>query len=306
MSVAMAPKDWRIGLVGYGEVGRILAEDLRAGGVARVAACDIKLGTDKEPPLREHAQRFGVALTASHAELASGADLVLSAVTASQTIAVAEATAPAIRKDTWFLDFNSASPGAKKRAAALIDGNGGRFVEAAVITSIPPYRIRVPMLLGGAHAQAIKPLLDGLGFAAKVASGQLGVVSATKMCRSVMIKGLEAMVIESFTAARAYGVQDAVLASLEETFPGVDWEKQGTYFFERAIKHGRRRAEEMVEAAATVRDIGLEPWSAAGTAKRQAFIADLVDSGAFGDPKAPREDWRLDADRLLAAIARKN
>ena len=47
MSVAMAPKDWRIGLVGYGEVGRILAEDLRAGGVARVAACDIKLGTDK-------------------------------------------------------------------------------------------------------------------------------------------------------------------------------------------------------------------------------------------------------------------
>jgi len=143
-------------------------------------------------------------------------------------------------------------------------------------------------------------------FDAKVASADLGSASATKMCRSIMIKGLEAMVIESFTAARAYGVQDAVLASLEETFPGVDWEKQGTYFFERAIKHGRRRAEEMVEAAATVRDIGLEPWSAAGTAKRQAFIADLVDSGAFGDPKAPREDWRLDADRLLAAIARKN
>jgi len=305
MSASFAPEDCCVGLVGYGEVGRIIAEDLRARGVVRVAACDIKLGTDNEAPLREHAQQYGVAVTPSHAELASRADLVLSAVTASQTVAVAEAIAPAIRRDTWFLDFNSASPGAKKRAAALIDGNGGRFVEAAVMTSIPPYRIRVPILLGGSHAEAIKPLLDGLGFAAKVASAQLGVASATKMCRSVMIKGLEAMVVESYCAARAYGVEKFLLASLAETFPGVDWEKQGTYFFERAIKHGRRRAEEMVEAAATVSDMGLEPWSAAGTAKRQAFMADLADSGAFGDPKAPRENWRLDADRLLAAITRK-
>jgi 3-hydroxyisobutyrate dehydrogenase-like beta-hydroxyacid dehydrogenase len=306
MTASIAPQDCRVGLVGYGEVGRILGEDLRARGVARVAACDIKLGTDSEAPLREHAKRYGVVLTASHVELAAGADLVLSAVTASQTVAVAEAIAPAIRKNAWFLDFNSASPGAKKRAAGLIDGNGGRFVEAAVMTSIPPYRIRVPMLLGGAHADAIMPLLDGLGFAAKVASDRLGVASATKMCRSVMIKGLEAMVIESFTAARAYGVEDAVLASLAETFPGIDWEKQGAYFFQRVIQHGRRRAEEMREAAATVREIGLEPFSADGTAKRQAFMADVADSGDLGDPKAPREDWRPDADRVLAAIARKN
>ena len=300
----MIPENCRIGLVGYGEVGRILAEDLRARGVASVAAYDIKLGTAAEAPLREHASRHGVALAASHAELAKDADLVLSAVTASQAVAVAEAIAPAIRRDTWFLDFNSASPGAKKKGAARIDGAGGRFVEAAVMTSIPPYRIRVPMLLGGAHAEAIKPLLDALGFDAKVASVQLGVASATKMCRSVMIKGLEAMVVESYVAARAYGVERFVIASLGETFPGIDWEKQGTYFFERVIKHGRRRAEEMVEAAATVREIGLEPLSAAGTAKRQAFMADLADAGVLGDPKAPREDWRLDADRVLAALAR--
>ena len=132
------------------------------------------------------------------------------------------------------------------------------------MTSVPPHRIRVPMLLGGPHAEAILPLLDALGFAAKVASAKLGVASATKMCRSVMIKGLEAMVVESFIAARAYGVEDSVLASLAETFPGIDWERQGTYFFQRVIQHGRRRAEEMVEAAETVREIGLEPWSAAG------------------------------------------
>jgi 3-hydroxyisobutyrate dehydrogenase-like beta-hydroxyacid dehydrogenase len=162
----------------------------------------------------------------------------------------------------------------------------------------------VPLLLGGPDAAVLQPVLAGLGFAAKVASAELGVASATKMCRSVMIKGLEAMVIESFTTARAYGVEAAVLASLAETFPGIDWERQGAYFFQRVIQHGRRRAEEMREAAQTVREAGLEPWSAAGTAQRQAWMADLADTGAMGEREAARADWRADADRILAALAR--
>ena len=245
-------------------------------------------------------------LAATHAELAAAADLIVSAVTASQAVPVAQACAPALRQGAWFLDFNSASPGAKQRAARLVDAAGGRYVEGAVMTSIPPYRIKVPLLLGGPHAAALQPLLDALGFAASVASDRLGVASATKMCRSVMIKGLEAMVIESFTAARAYGVEDALIASLRETFPGIDWEKQGAYFFQRVIEHGRRRSEEVREVAETVREIGLAPWSAEGTAERQAWIADLADEGVFGARGAPgfarSADWRIEADRILATV----
>jgi len=300
------PKQWRIGLVGYGEVGRILAEDLRAQGVA-VVACDLKLGTEAGAPLQAHAAAHGVALHATHAALAARADFIVSAVTASQTVAVAQACAPALQRGAFFLDFNSASPAAKQRAAALIDGAGGRYVEGAVMTSIPPYRIKVPLLLGGASAAELAPLLDELGFAARPASDRLGVASATKMCRSVMIKGLEAMVIESFTTARRYGVEDAVIASLHETFPGIDWEKQAAYFFQRVIEHGRRRSEEVREVAETVRDAGLTPWSASGTAERQAWVADLADAGVFGPKNTPgfarSADWRIEADRMLAAAA---
>ena len=257
------PKQWNVGLVGYGEVGRILAEDLRKQDV-RVAAYDIKLRSDQAGlPLHDHAKSHGVVLTASHADLASQADFIVSAVTASQAVPVAQACAGAVKPGAWFLDFNSASPGAKQRAAALVDGGGGRYVEGAVMTSIPPHRIKVPLLLGGSGAGELAPLLVELGFDAKVASEKLGVASAVKMCRSVMIKGLEAMVIESFTTARAYGVEDAVLASLKETFPGIDWEKQGAYFFQRVIEHGRRRSEEVREVAETVREAGLTPWSRA-------------------------------------------
>src|SRR2546430_1607503 len=126
--MATDPLKWHVGFVGYGEVGRILSEDLRKQGV-QVSACDIKIGTRAETPLREHASAHGVELVVMHADLARRSDFIVSAVTASQAVPVAQACAPGVRDRTWYLDFNSASPGAKQRAATLIDRVGGRYVE---------------------------------------------------------------------------------------------------------------------------------------------------------------------------------
>ena len=307
------PHRWRLRLVGYGEVGRILAEDLVRQGAGDsltkaglthdgidIAAYDSKLGSDDGAELEAHAARHGIRLAASPADLVADADLVISAVTASQAWRVAVDCAPALPPGAFFVDLNSASPSVKQRAGALVDGVGGRFVEAAVMTSIPPYRLRVPMLLGGPHAAGLAPALSTLGFAVSVASERLGVASATKMCRSVMIKGLEALVVESLTSARAYGVEDAVLASLAETFPQIDWETQASYFFHRAIQHGRRRGEEMREVAVTVADIGLPPLAAEAVAGRMEWLATRVSDGRLPRPSGPPADWRLAADRILA------
>ena len=300
-----------IALIGYGEVGRILAEDLRAAGHA-VTAYDLELDelatkgdATAGASMRAHAGTHGVTLAASPIAAVETAELVISAVTASQTMAAAEACAGTLSAGVFFLDLNSASPNTKIRAGRSINSapGRGRYVEAAVMTSVPPYRLKVPLLLGGPDAERVQPLLEGLGFAAKVASVKLGVASATKMCRSVVIKGLEATVIESLTAARHYGVEDAVIGSLRETFPGIDWEKQATYFFQRVIEHGRRRGEEMREAAVAVRDAALEPWSASATADRQTWMGDLADRSVFGVRGRPgfarSTDWRIEADRIL-------
>ena len=298
----------QIALIGYGEVGKILAEDLRRQDLA-VTAFDLKLQGEAGEAMREHALLHRVALAESPVDAVRDAQLVISAVTASQAVPVAQACAPGLAPGSFFLDFNSASPGAKMRAAEFVNAVGGRYVEGAVMTSIPPYRIQVPLLLGGPDAAALAPKLNAYGFAAKVADARLGVASATKMCRSVMIKGLEAMVIESFTTARHYGVEDAVIASLQETFPGIDWEKQAGYFFQRVIEHGRRRSEEVREVAETVREAGLTPWSASGTAERQAWVAELADEGLFGARGRPgfarSADWRTEADRILKHLAPK-
>lgn len=292
-----------IGMIGYGEVGKIFTAGLKDK-VAGISAWDLAF---EVPALRDaqraHAVQAGVAACVSMAELCGRADLVISAVTASNTLAVAQAAAAHVRRGTVFLDLNSASPGTKQQAAALITAAGGHYVEAGVMTSVPPYGIRVPMLLGGARATELAGVLADWGMDAKAVSEQLGVASAIKMCRSVMIKGLEALVIESYTTARAYGVEDHVLPTLAETFPSIDWEKQGAYFFSRVVQHGQRRAEEMREAANTVREAGggFEAFMASAIADKQQWVADQARAGVFaGLGKDAR--WQDYADRLLAAV----
>ncbi|HKT81840.1 MAG TPA: DUF1932 domain-containing protein [Vicinamibacterales bacterium] len=288
----------RIALIGYGEVGGIFGAALVKRGVAQVTAYDVLLrDASRAATMRARAEADGVRMADSVAAATDSADLVISAVTASATRDAAQSIARAVTPGTFLLDINSASPRTKSDCGADVQAAGGRYVESAVMTSVPPYGLHVPMLLGGPHAAALVPTLAELGFDANVASERFGVASAIKMCRSVIVKGMEAIVIESFVTARRYGVEKEVLASLAETFPGFDWEKSGDYFFSRVIRHGKRRAEEMREAAATVREAGLEPLCATAIAERQAWVADLARRGAFDDAN-PASDWRTLADSI--------
>ena len=291
-------RELRIALVGYGEVGGIFGAALVKAGVARVAAYDI-LVRDDAWASRMRERHDGVHIAASNEEALAGANLVICAVTAAQTRIAAEQIARNVASGAFVLDVNSASPRTKTACAGIVDGAGGRYVESAVMSSVPPHGIRVPMLLGGTHAGALQPMLAGLGFDASVGSRDLGVVSAVKLCRSVVIKGMEALFIESMLAARHYGVEDEVLASLAETFPNLEWERQATWFWQRVVQHGKRRAEEMREAAITVNDAGIESRMASATADVQAWIAGLRASGTF-DHASKDASFRELSDRARA------
>ncbi len=173
------PRMSHLGIVGYGEVGRIFAAGLRAAGVRDLAVWDLKFAdAAQQAGPRAHAQGAGVHPADSVAAMCAGRQLVISAVTASSTLAVAEAVAQHIAPGAFFLDLNSASPGTKQQAAALVEARGARYVEAGVMTSVPPYGIAVPMLLGGPHAAALAPVLRAWGMDAaareKAASDRCG------------------------------------------------------------------------------------------------------------------------------------
>jgi 3-hydroxyisobutyrate dehydrogenase-like beta-hydroxyacid dehydrogenase len=290
-----------IGFLGFGEVGQRFAADLRAAHAKiELATFDLLLHQAAAGnAMRRHAAANHVELMADAAAIADETTLIFSAVTADQTLKAARALAARSLERAWVIDVNSAAPETKIECAELVAEAGGRYVEAAVMTSVPPHGIRVPMLLGGAHAAQAEKLLRGLGFVAETVSGELGVASAIKLCRSVIIKGLESLVVESFSAARALGVEQQVLASLEETYPQFDWEKQGDYLFSRVIQHGRRRAGEMRASAQMIDSCGVTGVMALAAAHTQAGVAALREDKAFADPAALKP-WRERADELLA------
>ena len=92
-----------------------------------------------------------------------------------------------------------------------------------------------------------------------------------------------------------------MLASLKETFPQLDWERQGDYFFSRVIQHGKRRAEEMQASAATVASRGIGGTMAEAASRRQAFIAEHRRNGAFAEPLTVKP-WRERADEILKKV----
>lgn len=170
----------RIGLIGYGQAGKIFSAGLKSQpGVCSMRVWDLKLASAATQQAElAHAATAGVAAQPSMRALCEGSDLLISAVTASSTLAVAQEAALFIRPSAVFLDLNSASPGTKRQCAALIEAAGAHYIEAGVMTSVPPYGVKVPMLLGGARAAELAALLTGWGMDAKAVSEQLGVASA--------------------------------------------------------------------------------------------------------------------------------
>ena len=196
-------------------------------------------------------------------------------VTASSSLEAARSCLPGLRAGQLFLDMNSVSPRRKIETAALVAPTGAAYVDVAVMAPAAPYLHKLPCLIGGPGAAALAPVAAALGMKMEPVSAEVGPASAVKMFRSIVVKGLEALLVESMAASAEYGVETRVLASLEETWPGIDWEKLSGYMLERVVRHGRRRAAEMREVSETLRSIGMEPTMAAATAVRQQWVADL-------------------------------
>ena len=279
-------------LLGFGEVGQALARDLRSR-VAGLSAWDLRFGDPDSAPSRA-AVALGV-LAPNLGEAVAKAHLVISAVTAAQIGNAAVSVTRNLSPDTWYFDLNSASPAAKAATGQLVEKAGGRFVEAAIMSPIAPGGAASPMLIGGEHAAQFQPLANELGFTqVRVMPGELGSASAAKMCRSVLVKGLEALVLESLLSARRHGVDEVVLESLR----GLkidDWRQSAFYMASRALTHGARRAEEMREVARTVDEAGLQPHMSSACAVWQDWAGTHAEFRADDLPRL--------LDGLLAAHA---
>jgi 3-hydroxyisobutyrate dehydrogenase-like beta-hydroxyacid dehydrogenase len=268
-----------ISLIGFGEVGQILAADLHSLPPVRLTAWDRLFPVPTSAPRLAAEKCPSITVSGSLSEAIQDSSLVVSAVTAGECVAVATEAARTLRADTYFLDLNSVSPGTRNEAALIIQAARGLYVEASVMSPIAPRGIASPIWLGGPYARDFLPIAHSLGFLGAIAySPTIGKASAAKMCRSVVVKGIEALLTESLVTAHRHGVEDSVLRSLRDLFPVADWTALARYMISRSVQHGERRAEEMREAARTVAEAGIEPWMSRACVERQQWAAKYTEA----------------------------
>lgn len=292
----------RIALIGFGEVGGIFGHDFAKQGIS-VSVYDILFVSKRHrKQMLSKAGACGVTGFDTFKECVRDADLVISAVTASSALDVARKAGKILERSQTFLDINSVSPATKRKAASFVRNAG--YVEAGVMAAVSGQRLKVPMLLGGPYAIETSQRLESIGMNAKPVSEEIGVASAIKMCRSIMVKGLEALSVECLFAARCFGTEEAVLDSLAGTYPSLGWkDRLPDYLISRVAEHGRRRAAEMWQVAEALKDIGMEPIMALATASRQEKLADAMaqKKGVFKQPFA----WRPLADAVNNSSRKK-
>lgn len=300
---AHMPKDQlNIALIGFGEAAQAFVSGWRSVGMsANLTAYDTK--TDMAGPPRQHMQNCylssGVAGCGNAPEAVEEADVIFSFVTADQALVAARSVLKGLAKGALYFDCNSCAPNTKQAAARLLEDAGARYLDVAVMAPVHPRLHETPVLVSGKTATLGLETMLTLGMNVKTLGPDVGQASAVKLVRSIMVKGMEALSAECLLAGRSLGVEDVVLATLNETNPGLDWNAAMHRNLERMMVHGRRRASEMREACAMVEGLGLPGRMAQATANWQQQVGEQA--------LAPeQEDIGARADRLRAALTGAN
>ncbi|WP_103174909.1 NAD(P)-dependent oxidoreductase [Paracoccus sp. SY] len=257
-----------IGFLGFGEASYNIAGGLREEGFEAIHAYDAAWET---PPaaamIAERAAETAVTLHPSAEALVAAVDIVICSISANAAVPVARRVAPFLRHGQLYVDLNSAGPDTKVQVEKLMP-EGVIFVDVAVMGTVPGNRHKVPMLASGPGAAAFAELGNSLGMKITALDGPTGKASASKMFRSIFMKGYVMLLLEAVIAGRSFGIEEDVLSSIGQSLKTDDFRRTASDLMCRAIIHAERREHEMDEVVATLRSLGLDAtMSVAGKEK---------------------------------------
>ena len=299
----------KVGLIGYGEIGSTLGAGLRARGLQNIASFDIGAFDGPYVPLiQERARNAGVPLLRSVADLAAQTDLLIGVTPGSSSVKSATDLAPYLQARHLFIDIASATPKVKKDVAAALSGSGAAVADGSIVGT-PRDGLALPILASGPAAEAMRDALVPWGMQIEAVGPELGTASAIKILRSVLIKGIEALLDEMMLGARRYGLDEVVLASASRTLMSRPFPDFASNLIATGVIHAKRRAEEAAMAAEALEDVGIEPIMTRSTATRLRWVEALALKEYFNGqvPEGYQEALKAIEERMHhdAGIERK-
>jgi 3-hydroxyisobutyrate dehydrogenase-like beta-hydroxyacid dehydrogenase len=292
-------QQFRLRLVAYGEIGSTVGAGLRKAGLAQIFSYDKYAFEGPYADLiQSRAREAGVTLVRSNKELADAAELIFSVTPGSASLESADAFAPVLDRRHTFLDFASATPKVKYGVADRLRDTGALLGDGSIMGT-PLHGYAMHMLSSGPAGQRVVDLLVPWGMSIEYVGERLGTASGIKILRSVLVKGIEALIDEMVLAARAYGLDEAVLASASKTLtrPFMATVESLT---PSGVIHAKRRAEEVEMAAEAVQDAGVEPLMTRATAARLRWKESLGLKDHFKG--VVPADYKIAIDAIVAKM----
>jgi len=274
----------KMAFIGFGEAAYGLTKRLRQAGLREEVYFFDKLWDT--PPygdvIMKRAAETGAVLLKSIEELMTVSDIVISAVTASVAIIVAENLAPFLSKKHLYVDVNAASPMVKEQISDIVEKTGAAFVDVAMMGAIPVFLHRVPILASGSGALLFKEWMGPFEMRITCIGDKPGQASAIKMFRSIFMKGLVALLLETLNATHRYNVDDTVLESIAETMEKNSFLETVRLLITRGVVHAERRAHEMEEVIKTLEGIDVLPTMSQATREKLYWCSSLGLKEYFG------------------------
>lgn len=248
----------RMGFIGFGEAAFNIASGLKDEGFETIAAYDKFWNIVPQNTLiKDRAEETGVTLFPSIQTLVENSEMIVSAVSADIALTLAREVKPFLNKDQIYVDLNATSPMTKEEVDSIISPVAS-FVDCAVMGPVPTYKHKVPLTISGGGAKQFSETMTPYGMNITFMNAPAGSASATKMMRSIFMKGFVMLVLEMLLAARKYQVADEVVMSVGETITSGPFLDKINGLVGRGVIHSERREHEMGEVIATLKGIEVD------------------------------------------------
>lgn len=182
----------RFTVFGLGEAGSRIAADLARAG-AEVHGFD---PADVETP-------EGVIRHPEPSEAVPGADVIMAVTAATDARTAMQQASGHIGKQALYADLATADPSLKQDLAAIAARQGILFADVALMAPVPGRGLSTPALSSGTGASAFARFVNPLGGNVEPIGDGAGQAAGRKLLRSIVTKGLTALLIESLEAGRA-------------------------------------------------------------------------------------------------------
>lgn len=252
----MSVEPVRLGFIGFGEAAARFAADLNAAGLTGIVAYSRSgARAPADDPVRASAAAAGVELLKTPRAVCERASLIISLTPGSAALPALRKIRRHLNAAHIYVDASTSSVKDMERAAEILDGSA-RFVDAAVMDPVPIDGIRVLTVASGSYAEDFRGLLAPYGMNIKVVGVKPGAASAMKLLRSVCMKGLAALLLESLEGGQRYGIADALVEDMARFIDGRPFDQVVKRFVCGTAIHAGRRVHEASEAMTLLRSLG--------------------------------------------------